>query len=133
MTAPHAKLKFRPVLTAQQIEHVLTMCRSETPLSQESIELVATLSPYYAKIQNAGVIPAYSVTDARKVENKLGIETGSNGRIDWVQVRKQAYEKYVQNPNLCSMDELKYAHQYRFDNGLMSTEESEKYVADSML
>ena len=135
MLNPSHKLKFRPVLTARQIEHILTLCRSETPLTQESLGIVATLSPYYAKIQNAGVVAAYNVSDSRKVENKLGFETGNTGsseKIDWIQVRKQAYEKYVQNPNLCSVDELNYAHQYRFDNGLMSTDESEKYIADSI-
>lgn len=52
--------KYRPVLTAVQIEKIIFLAKTETPISDSSRSLIGTLAPFLAKIQANAVNAAYT-------------------------------------------------------------------------
>jgi len=53
--------KYRPSLTAKQIQHIVSLAKREQPISNNSLSLLSVLSPFLAKIENAGIMPAYTL------------------------------------------------------------------------
>jgi hypothetical protein len=64
--------KYRPVLTATQITHLISLCRAD--LSVESIRCISILAPFEYKIINGVVSPAYTPEPALNLSSKLGFE-----------------------------------------------------------
>ena len=141
--------KFRPVLSPSQIHTILRICKERVPMSEEVMEVIAVLSPFYAKVQNEGVKAAYEIGEGKRfesIEKKLGmgfdIDIGMNVGIEiemnpteknWDLIRKLAYDKYVSNPVDCTILEIEYSNQYMYDNGLMSEAEEREYEKNSLM
>ena len=78
------------------------------------MEVIAVLSPFYAKVQNEGIKAAYEIGEGKRfesIEKKLGMgfdtDIGMNVEMgiemnptekNWDLIRKLAYDKYVSNP-----------------------------------
>ena len=129
--------KFRPVLSPSQIHTILRICKERVPMSEEVMEVIAVLSPFYAKVQNEGIKAAYEIGEGRgrfeSIEKKLGMSVGvginplNPTEKNWDLIRKLAYDKYVSNPTDCTILEIEYSNQYMYDNGLMSESEEREY------
>ena len=116
--------KYRPVLTVEQISHLIALCKKE--LSEESIRCIATLSPFLAKIQNCGVTEAYTQKPVKTQLETLGFST----EISPQQQRAQLYQSYVnsgEDPNLFSAQQLIQIQLYLYENDLMSEEEERNF------
>lgn len=123
------RTKYRPVLTATQIEYILNLARIDLIHAHQigadttlSTSIISTLAPFQAKIENAGISPAYTITPKATLLEQLGeAESVDNGtkEIYW----KQCYEKYCSAPNFCSLTEIQAAREYRYLNDLMTPEE----------
>ena len=118
--------KYRPVLTAAQIEHILTLAKLESPISATSFSVIATLSPFYAKIQNNAVTAAYSTAPA--ASSKFSV----SGTSDVVTASSTAKEDYweecynklqANSANGCTLQELEAAQEHRYLHDLMTPEE----------
>lgn len=119
---PAPKTKYRPSLTADQIRHLINLARSESPLSNLSIEILGVLSPFLAKIENAGIEPAYTTSSKPSIEEKLGmIETSSIPKEEYWAECYSKWEKY--GPTACTVQELKAVQEYKYLHNLMSAEE----------
>ena len=139
--------KFRPVLSPSQIHTILRICKERIPMSEEVMEVIAVLSPFYAKVQNEGIKAAYEIGEGKgrfeSIEKKLGFDIGMNVGIDmnqitspeknWDLIRKLAYDKYVSNSTECTIEEIEYSNQYMYDNGLMSESEEREYEKNSLM
>lgn len=128
--------KYRPVLTSAQILHILCLAKSEQPhISLESMGLIAVLAPFQAKIENAGVVAAYTTVPEKPKANSLealgsfsreksDTATRGNKELYW----KQCYEKVTEHgPAQCSLQEIEAANEHRYINDLMSPQEEEQY------
>ena len=137
--------KFRPVLSASQIHTILRICKERIPMNEEVMEVIAVLSPFYAKVQNEGIKAAYEIGEGRgrfeSIEKKLGMGFDTDIGINplnpteknWDLIRKLAYDKYVSNPTDCTILEIEYSNQYMYDNGLMSEAEEREYEKNSLM
>lgn len=139
-TKPAAQPKYRPVLTAAQILHILTLAKTESPISSASISLIATLAPFQAKIENAGIAPAYTtspVVSATSLEG-LGaapledLSYNPVGSYNKEEYWERAYKKYSANPVACSLEEIHAAKEHMYLHELMSAEEVVEFEAASI-
>ena len=80
------------------------------------LELVA------AKITIGVVKPAFESIPPLSITEKLGMEEGAPK-----EKRFAAYRKYQGNPSMCTPQEIKLARTYMYENGMMSTTESEEF------
>ncbi len=149
-TKKRAATKYRPVLTSEQILHILNLAKLEQPsISSASISLISVLAPFQAKIENAGIQAAYTTSlkapsttslealGGTGVAEALGSElpsciTSSAIVSTEAMIGKEAYweqcfHKYSANPTLCSLQEIEAANEYRYINDMMSTEEQEEF------
>ena len=127
--------KYRPVLTAAQIEHILTLAKLESPISATSFSVIATLSPFYAKIQNNAVTAAYNTAPA--ASSKFSVSglggtspaqpdnTSATAKEDYWE---ECYNKLQANSaNGCTLQELEAAQEHRYLHGLMTPEEQANF------
>ena len=124
------KLKYRPVLTAENITHILKLAKTESPLSDASTAVIAVLAPFQAKIDNAGIVPAYTTSTPNKQEkandllDSLGFPSiRPDPTVPKEVLWKQAYKKFKASPATCSLVEIGYAQEYMYLHDLMSPEE----------
>jgi len=122
------KAKYRPVLTAEQIVHIMSLCKSELPISDASISVIGSLGLFYAKIENRGIQAAYEAVEPKPPVNNLEalgeapkdpIEEHGNKELYW----RVCYTKYKLRPTSCSLDEIEAAQEHMYLNDLMSPEE----------
>lgn len=113
------KKNYRPCFTVEELTEV-TRCIS---VSSTNTKLIGYLRQFLSKIENEQVSAQYT-TKPTLVE-KLDLEPSA--KIDLVEQRKQAYNKWLVNPTKCSIQEHARAQMYRYENDLMSAEEESSY------
>ena len=125
--------KYRPVLTAAQITHILHLAKTENPISSQSVSVIGTLAPFQAKIENAGLTPAYTITSTSKEDKKrdlifsLGIPTASTSYMSKEEVWERCYTKYKLTPTACSLEEIAAAKEHMYLNDMMTDEELKSF------
>tara|TARA_R110002167_G_scaffold366375_1_gene595551 strand:- start:13720 stop:14166 length:447 start_codon:yes stop_codon:yes gene_type:complete len=129
--------KYRPVLTAAQIEHILTLAKLESPISATSFSVIATLSPFLAKIQNNAVTAAYSTTEKSSKFSVSGLggtslaqpdNTTYDSNVSKEAYWEQCYTKYeIAGPANCTLEELDAVAEYRYLHDLMTPEEQANF------
>jgi len=116
--------KYRIALTPQQVAYLISCCKTEG--REELLDIATTtgrqLELVQAKIQIGVVKPAFESTPPISLEEKLGIEAATP-----TEKRFAAYRKYQGNPSICTPQEVKLARTYMYENGMMSTQESEEF------
>lgn len=131
--------KYRPVLTAAQILHIITLAKSESPISTESIGIVSCLVPFQAKIQNAAITPAYTMAPAKVKAHSLeslggmtedigGLPTG-DGSKPKEEYWEICYFMYKTSPTTCTLQEIQAAREHMYLNDLMTPEEMVEFEA----
>ena len=132
------KTKYRPVLTASQINKILELAKCEQPMSDTSFTIVSTLAPFKAKIENAGIVPAYTEKDKKPGmytleglgEPTIEVFTGKlpeSAPFTKEELWEQCYLKWVDNPTSCSLAEIEGANEHRYLHNLMSPKEAEVF------
>lgn len=120
--------KFRPVLTADQISKILELAKTELPLSVDAISLIATLSPFQAKILNQGITPAYTLAPARVKANSLESLGAASAAVDHNPNKEEywalCYERLQEyGAEHLSLNEIQAAREHMYLNDLMSADE----------
>ena len=118
--------KYRPVLTAADIGHILYLAKMEAPISSASVRILGILAPFQAKIENAGIKPAYVEKPYKAKVNSLESLGFSKPAI--VDMPKEvyweaSYNKYKGSHSNCSLEEIRAAQEHMYLNDLMSPEE----------
>lgn len=130
--------KYRPVLTSQQITHILTLCKRD--MTEESISVISTLSVFEHKIRNVSVTPAYTEKPKITLTESLGFSHSPVDDLPDIKVGRAAresrkatlYKVWSENPDMReSMDiqDILLIKEYRYENNLMNPEEESKYEA----
>ena len=119
--------KHRPTLTYPQLKHILYLCRTESPLTDESIGIISYLAPFLSKIDNNASTPAYSVSPSSTSLESLGISPSST--ISKEKRWENAFKKWSVSPHTCNVQELLDAHEYRYVNNLMDAKETKRFEA----
>lgn len=126
-----AETKYRPVLTSEQILHILYLAKSELPsISTTSMSLISTLAPFQAKIENSGITAAYTTTPRTPTNTleALGAGTPESASLATSNLVKEVYwqncyNKYTADPIACTLDELLAAKEHMYLNDLMTEAE----------
>jgi len=99
--------------------------------------LASKFSVLEAKIANKAITPDYTASPLNREQQQLvdlGEEPSTTGIgnlfdpsiHDKEQIWKRAYEKWLEDPIQCSLQEIDDANEYRYLNDLMSPEEVER-------
>lgn len=124
-----ANTKYRPVLTAAQIQHILELAKTEAPcISALSMSLISSLSPFQAKIANAGIQAAYTTAPVKPKANSLESLGAASSMVDhdlnkeeyWALCYKRLEEYGAKH---LSLQEITAAKEHMYLNDLMSPEE----------
>tara|TARA_R110000803_G_scaffold209779_1_gene280035 strand:- start:281 stop:697 length:417 start_codon:yes stop_codon:yes gene_type:complete len=130
--------KYRPVLTAEQIEHILVLAKG-SPMTDTNISLIGSLSPFFAKIQNKAVTAAYSTTEK---SSKFSIESlgGSATGLDLApnvgdkeEYWERCYNQWLITPTEMSLNGIEAANEHRYLHGLMTPEEQTAFETGTPL
>jgi len=113
------QIKFRPVLSIQQISKIISLAQSESPLSRESKSILRTLVPFKAKAENSAIVGV--ATKSENLESTLGFN--SEPKESGIQ---ELYRKWENKVSL-SIHEIERVHQYRYESNLMTPEEESEY------
>jgi len=134
-----SKAKYRPVLTAKQILHILTLAKTESPsISAASLDVISSLAPFQAKIANAGIVPAYTLQPVKPSNTSLEGLGGTSTTIPTTYSSKQelwaaSYAKFKQSPVECSLEEIEEAKEHMYLNDLMSPAELEEFEKGNII
>lgn len=132
--------KYRPVLTAPQIEHILALCKYSID-QKESMAIIGILAPFQAKIQNAGINIAYQTSPKQSIEESLGMASNSSfsnlnffSAASTTYSSKEAYwegcyNRYTKDPAACTLAEIHAAREHMYLNDLMSDDEVREFEA----
>lgn len=124
-------LKYRPVLTSNQISHLISLCKKD--LSNDSLSVIAVLAPFKTKIENHGIMPAYVIQNKPSLLESLGFENDNNfSNLSREESTQKAYDRWLQNPDSCNVDELTMVQEHRYLNELMTSEESQDFERNLM-
>lgn len=116
-------LKFRPSLTSTMLEEIY--------VSLPEGETKSYIHQFIVKINSGITKPGYVNTGLNTIESSLGfpiLDSGdsgdSNSNID---KRKLKYNLWLQNPSLLNKNDLELVETYRYENDLLSPEETIQY------
>ena len=117
--------KYRPLLTAAQIGHIIHLCKSD--LSNLSVGVISVLAPFQFKIAHSSVTPAYTPTkiDSLEAFDTLSDTTTTESKSETLASKLLTYQTH--GPSSLTLRELESVQEYRFINGLMTSEESTTY------
>lgn len=132
---PIKTAKYRPVLTEQQITHILELTKKD--LSPISMSIISVLSPFQAKIANKAIIPAYTTGDASRPSLLESLGGTSSEELTASHANKEdywkaCYDKYVANPASCSLQEIEGYKMYSYINSLMTEKEEQEFELSMM-
>ena len=118
--------KFRPYFSPEELKEVISALKeSPTPAR---IELIKYLEHYSLKISHGIMSPAISLAPSMADQLELSDTSTQTNPARLSSLRLQAFLKWEKSPSSCSPKELLMANEYRFENDLMSPEESEAYI-----
>lgn len=116
--------KFRPAFTKQEILYLVELCNlDKRPGTIEMAFTIASrLKVFSLKADLHIIAPAFTSTEKQSLAEKLGMESGSP-----IEKRLTAFQKWKENPAFCTDKELELAMTYRYENGLLNSEEEHSY------
>ena len=118
--------KFRPYLTAQELDEIILALKS----SNGNRHLIYSLESFRDKIYLGITKP--QITTAPTLAEKLELEprlSSSAVTKDLATLKLHAYNKWLDNPAKCTIQELDRAMLYRFENDMLTPEEEASYIA----
>ncbi len=120
--------KYRLILSKAMIVRILDLAKTD-PTNTIDMQLIATLAPYLSKINNAAIKPAYTIEPRDSIMQEIGAEPSSSflAGIDKEEYWKLCWQKYSEQPTICTLQEIQAAQEYRYLHDLMSVEEVEEH------
>lgn len=114
--------KYRPSLTGEQINHLISLCRKDS--SNESLRIIGVLAEFEHKIRNGAVVPSHAVD----VKNPLSVDLGfSEMKTAEAISIEQLYKWWQTDPGLLNIEQLSRVREYRYVNDLMDVAEELQY------
>lgn len=95
---PHNLVKFRPVLTLEQIQHIISLTERPENMNDEDVNLNKSLKrvlvPMIAKIETGAINPAYKLSETKIIKDAERLE-------------RERYENDLMSPEESAEYELK--------------------------
>lgn len=126
-------VKYRPSMTSYQITKILELAKLESEgISPISMSIIATLAPFQAKIENAGIQASYTPVPAKPSTTSLEALGAASAAVDQVVDKEEywalCYERLQQyGATELSLVELQAVAEHRYLNDLMTTEEESEH------
>lgn len=118
--------KYRPVLSASHITHILMLAKRD--MSRESVSVISILAPFEWKIENGSVRPAHVTAPESDIFNSLGLTETPELSTEVNKVKMEVlWYRYKENPTSLSLTEINQALEYGYTNDLMTTAEEIAY------
>lgn len=117
-----AQEKFRPALSVAEINYIIALCNldSRPETAEMGFTIASRLKVFLLKSQLGITGAAFTSSPIRTLDEKLGLDSPEEKRL-------AAYTKWQLNPAFCTEDELKLAETYRYENGLMTSEQERQH------
>ncbi len=127
--------KFRPVLSASQITHLMHLCRRDS--SNESLSCISVLAAFEYKINNNAIAPAYTQSITPSLADSLGFSEPMDALskltiTDESASEENLYQLWMLEPSSLSIKQLQAVRAYRYKNNKMTVDEEAKYEAEIM-
>jgi len=125
-----SKEKYRPVLTASQISHLISLCKKD--LSSESLLCISILAPFEYKIQNGSISPSYRLIPKIGLSEAMGMDEDIDARLNSETLSRDKkqyadYLRYIHDPSACNLEQIKSAQAYMWTNDLMTESQEQEY------
>ena len=121
-----SQTKYRPVLTEDQISHIIELCK--TNHSELSHSILSTLSAFEYKIKYKSITPAYTIDSVDLNSDILSESSTSPTLISYSQQDKlNIYEKWKLTPESLTPTEFKILQEYLYESDLMTPGEEQDY------
>ena len=124
-----SQTKYRPVLTENQISHVIQLCRTNP--SNASRSILSTLSLFEYKIKYGAITPAYTIDSESDPDlNSDILSKSSPPSLGYSKQDKLSiYEKWklLDFDESLNSTEFKILQEYLYESDLMTTEEEQDY------
>lgn len=129
--------KYRPVLTGEQISHILHLCKSDS--SRASMSVIATLAPFEFKILNGAINPAYTPEAKQSTMEALGFEIVENPNIPDGKIAvhganlsaehagEALYQIWLTQPHTLNAKQLAIVRAWRYENNKMTDDENKLF------
>lgn len=164
-TSKQGTAKYRPSLSAEHIRHILLLAKTEQPaISQASMQVIAVLSPFLAKIENEALAVSHTASYKPSMLELLGEdskeqldardtttipkdyaatrsydnESGMHATIlpehyaDKAAYWHACYQKHLEQPASCTLQEIQAAQEHRYLAGLMTDAEIVAFEAGTL-
>jgi len=114
--------KYRPAFTIAEIEYLIALCNADLrpEVVEMSVEISNRLKVFLLKANLGLLNPAFTSAPKVSITEKLGLDSPEEKRL-------MAHRKWCVNKNICTPDEIKLVHAYRYENNLMTKEEEKEY------
>lgn len=122
-----AVIKYRPVLTEEQLLTVVQVLKSQLVITAEISSVLQVLALYLYKVQNKVVTPAYETVKS-SIEQELGLfaAPASTEEQQLAAYVKWSGEGADTGAIACTVDELELALTYRINHDLLTEAEIEE-------
>ena len=121
-SASTSQTKYRPVLTEDQISHIIELCKINP--SKQSQLILSTLSAFEYKILHGAVTPAYTI-DSDIISKSSTPSLISYSKQDKLHIYKKW--KLLDFHESLTSTEFKILQEYLYESDLMTTEEELDY------
>ena len=113
-------IKFRPSLTSEQIEYLVSVLQSVAPSNLRD-QCLTALNKFALKSKYGIVTPSHVATGRKTLEDSLGFSESPAISIE------SLLKIYAVTPQVLSQSQLDQVQLYRYTNDLMSPEEESSY------
>ena len=136
--------KYRPSFTEAQMDTIMTLCNrvlsdikqgeTQKPFNLECLTIIGILTPLKAKILANVRTPDYIATPRETLAERLGFETEIpiDTSISKEAYWEQCYNKYINTPDSCNLQDIKAAKEHMYINNLMTPEQEAQFELDSI-
>lgn len=113
--------KKRVALSIAQMQHIISLCKKEMPITENSMVIVGVLAPIITALEQGGIRSDYTVQN----KNSIAVDLGFAAPLPAVKKKSIAtlYELYQLNPTSLTVEETFDVSQYMYDNNIFSTEQ----------
>lgn len=135
--------KYRPSLTPTQISVIIDLCKAQNPISPEAMDIIATLAPYYTKIQVGAVTNSHTV-QPRKAKSpfdlltELGADPINPSATDTTMSKphywQKCYEKYLQEEDKTNLtnQEIEAVYEHMYLHNLFTDTQKQLFEANNL-
>lgn len=120
--------KYRPVLSADQIKHILILAKRDG--TKASLELISSLARIEWQINQGAMSPAYVMAEKPTLVESLGFDEKVIHHIESVVNDETLYGIWLKEPEALLVSQLERVRKYRYENNKMTMDEEKAFETE---